>query len=176
MLLDLALIVQTLSISLGVGSSTLAIVNFFVAIADGKIDEHERRMMGVVYKVLRVAMAGILISTLCVFVLSYVKVPQFEALQLQIASLLVVLCINAVLMTLRKMPSAFGPAIQVSAWYSTGFLIAFDRVMWNLSYLQFVIFYLVMFTLAVSVINGLMMHLKQKQKSAVQTAQPTQAS
>ncbi len=64
MIITLATIIQSMAISLGVGSSTLAIINFFVAIADGAIDETERKMMGVVYKVLRVAMVLILITTI----------------------------------------------------------------------------------------------------------------
>jgi hypothetical protein len=62
-------ILQTFSISLGVGSSTLAIINFFVAIADSKIDETERIMMGVVYTVLKVAM--VLILTTTIILISY---------------------------------------------------------------------------------------------------------
>ena len=56
-------ILQIFSVSLGVGSSTLAVLNFFVAIADGKISDEERNMMGVVYIVLRISMLAILFTS-----------------------------------------------------------------------------------------------------------------
>ncbi len=59
----LVAILQSIGISLGVGSSTIAIVNFFVAIADGKIEPTERKMMQVTYVILRVAMVTILLTT-----------------------------------------------------------------------------------------------------------------
>lgn len=55
-------VIFSFATSLGVGSSTLAIANFFVAIADGMIDPEERKMMGVVYIVLRVAMVLLFIT------------------------------------------------------------------------------------------------------------------
>ena len=100
--LILLTIIQSFSISLGVGSSTLAIINFFAAIADGVIDETERRMMGIVYVVLRVAMVLILFSSLLLFALQFGtewigRISAFEAAYL---ITLGVLFVNAILMTL----------------------------------------------------------------------------
>ena len=70
-LFTLIAILQGFSISLGTGASTLAITNFFAAIADGGISPDERRMMGVVYIVLRVAMVLILLTTITLLIRQY---------------------------------------------------------------------------------------------------------
>jgi hypothetical protein len=62
-------IIQSIGISLGVGSSTLAVLNFFHAIADGTISEEERNFMGITYIVLRVAMGIILISSIALMLI-----------------------------------------------------------------------------------------------------------
>ena len=72
LLLLITAVIQSFAISLGVGSSTLAIVNFFVAIDDGKIDDTERKMMGVVYIILRIAMVMILFTTAIVAAVAYI--------------------------------------------------------------------------------------------------------
>ena len=124
--ITLVAILQSLSVSLGVGSSTLAIINFFVAIADGKIDETERKMMGIVYIALRVAMISILVTTLGLVALEFFNSGAVSLTPFDIAQLftLSVLFVNATLMTMRLMPSTFGPAIQAGSWYTLGALIA----------------------------------------------------
>ena len=119
----LVAILQSFSISLGVGSSTLAISTFFVSIADGSISPDERRMMGVVYIVLRVAMVLILVTTLILQATTYATVGflPFNAAQL---FLILVLFVNAMLMTAHLVPSNFGPAIQAGSWYTLGVLAA----------------------------------------------------
>jgi len=111
----LAGIFQSIFISLGVGSSTLAITNFFAAIADGTIDETERRMMGLVYIVLRVAMVGILVSTIAlhapvVLAAGLAGMTTFMWAQWVV---LLVLYGNATLMTKRLMPSTFGTHLEL---------------------------------------------------------------
>lgn len=164
MLIDLLTIFQTIIISLGVGSSTLAITNFFVAIWDGKIDEHERRMMGIVYIVLRVVMIAILFTTLSLTILYLLRQNSLTAFIYQNAFLVTILFINAILMTYCKLPSAFGPAIQVSAWYTLGLMTAFSLVEWSLSYGQFLLLYITMLFLAISIINAIMMYSKRCQE------------
>lgn len=161
-------IAQAMGISLGVGSSTLAVLNFFHAIADGKIDETERNFMGVTYTVLRVSMGIILVTSLILAFLGYqASGYEYFTNYIVIQSILVaILFINAFLMTLRIMPSTFGPAIQASAWYSLGFLSALTaQYLVNIKLVSFFLGYITLFLLFVSIINGVMAYLKEKRQN-----------
>ncbi len=157
-------IIQSMSVSLGVGGSTLAILNFFVAIKDGQIDTSERRLMGVVYTVLRVAMIMILITTTiqALILLGYFGGDYLSGVSLGAWTVIGMLFLNAVLMTKRIMPSTFGPAIQAGSWYTLGLLLALVSVQWSsFSYLQFILGYLAIVTLAVAIVNGVMAYNKR---------------
>jgi len=159
MFLTLVAIVQSLSISLGVGSSTLAIINFFAAIADGTIDETERRMMGIVYVVLRVAMGLILISTLLLVAVDYSNVGLAGLSAFTYGQLLAlfVLYLNAMLMTARLMPSTYGPAIQAGSWYTLGGLLAIQLQGGDtFTFMQFLLGYCAWIILAIGIVNGVM--------------------
>ena len=154
--LVLTAIIQSFSISLGVGSSTLAITNFFAAIADGSISPDERRMMGIVYVVLRIAMVVILISTLIIQALTY---GAIEFVNYNMAQLFVVLILfaNAMLMTAHLIPSNFGPAIQAGNWYTLGTLAALVPLgLSQFSLTTFFLAYVTWLVLAVSIVNGIM--------------------
>lgn len=163
----LAGVLQSIFISLGVGSSTLAILNFFAAIADGKIDETERRMMGIVYVVLRIAMVGIL-ATSGILLIPTLIVDVTTLTVVSIAQLIIVaaLFINASLMTARLMPSTFGPGLQAGSWYTLGIVAALQlQGITQYSLLQFGLGYVSMLILAVGMVNGAMAVLKaRKQK------------
>ena len=158
--LTLSLILQSFAISLGVGSSTLAIVNFFAAIKDGTIDATERRMMGIVYVVLRVAMVLILLSTISVT--AYAAQSAGGLLSLNsfayaVLLTLLMLFLNAMLMTAKLMPSTFGPAIQGGSWYTLGALFALQAVHFTtFSFTVFLLCYVTWLILAVSIVNGIM--------------------
>ena len=168
-LLTLAAILQSFSISLGVGSSTIAICSFFVAIADGTIEPSERKMMGVNYFVLRVAMVFILLTTLTLLVSQYFLVISQVFTPYVVAQLIVlaVLFINAILMTAHIMPSTFGPAIQEGNWYTLGLLAALLPLkLVDFTILQFILGYFAWLVLAISIVNGVMAVLKQRRKAA----------
>lgn len=168
--ITLVAIFQSLFISLGVGSSTLAIINFFVAIADGHIDETERKMMGIVYIALRVAMVGILVTTLGLIGLEFVANGAVSLSPFDIAQLftLCVLFINAILMTMRIMPSTFGPALQAGSWYTLGALAALRlQGITDISFLQFFMAYATWLVLAVGIVNGIMSILKKRNHDGV---------
>lgn len=161
----LTAIVQSMAVSLGVGGSTLAIINFFAAIADGKIDETERRMMGVVYVVLRIAMVAILITSLLLGAFAYAEVGAavFTTYVGALWTLVAILYINALLMTLHIVPSTIGPALQASTWYSLGAVLALAaQDITNYTYWQFLLSYICAFVLAVAIVNGMMAYLKSK--------------
>lgn len=156
-------VVQAMGISLGVGSSTLAILNFFLAIKDGKIDETERHFMGITYVILRISMVIILFSTLFLSYIGYNNfgVEYFTTYTIAQLILITVLFTNAILMTMRIMPSTFGPALQASSWYTFGFLTAiYLNGLTTFSLVTFLLCYLALFLIAVAVVNGVMAHLR----------------
>ncbi len=165
-------IVQSIAIALGVGSSTLAITNFFVAIADGKIEPAERKMMGVVYIVLRVAMVLILLTTTTLTLSGYYQFTENAIAPYGVAFfiLILVLYANAVLMTLRIMPSTLGPSLQAGSWYTLGVLNALLPLgLVTFTLLHFLLAYSVVILLATALVNGLMAYLtarRQEQQSA----------
>jgi hypothetical protein len=110
------------STALGVGSSTLAISSFVVALLDGTIDQSERRMLGVIYWSLRSAMVMIGVS-LGLLQLLY---PGTIASAPYLWLLLAVLVGNSVLMTKHLIPHTIGPALQAATWYTYGFMLAIE--------------------------------------------------
>ncbi len=161
-------VIQSMGISLGVGSSTLAILNFFHAIADGKINESERNFMGITYIVLRVAMGIILVSSLILAIIGFLNVGAgyFSGYVTAQAILVAVLFLNAFLMTIRVMPSTFGPAIQASSWYSLGFMLALTtQGIKEVNILVFLFAYATFIFFAISLINSVMAYLKDKRES-----------
>lgn len=165
-------ILQTMAISLGVGSSTIAILNFFVAIRDGKISPEERAMMGIVYIVLRVAMVAILLTT---FVLALLNAQTYSSgyfsdYKIAIWTLIFTLFFNAFLMTKHLVPSSIGPAIQAGSWYTLGIITSLLPLnLDNFTYFHFVLGYLLVLTLAVSLVNGVMLYLKHKKNNNLRT-------
>lgn len=157
-------LLQSMGISLGVGASTLAIVNFFVSISDGKIGKTERRMMGVVYVVLRIAMAIILITT-ALLIAPAILVGDTASLSnmIPLTIIIAVLFVNAALMTMKMMSSTFGPGLQAGSWYTAGILLAVQSYgAFSLNLTQFGWLYFIMLVLAVSLINGVMAVLKSR--------------
>ena len=163
MIFVLVSIVQSVAISLGVGCSTVAIVNFFVAISDGKIDEQERKMMGVVYILLRVAMVLILLTTSILGLFVYQNLGYIPTFVLSQWIVTVMLFVNATLMTKRIMPSNIGPALQAATWYTLGVTMALvPLTLSRYSLFEFLLGYAAAIALAVSIVNGVMTHLKHK--------------
>lgn len=158
-------ILQTISISLGVGCSTVAITSFFVAIADGVISPEERKLLGVTYILLRVAMVAIFITT---FLLAVIQISTdssiyFNPFSISRWILIIALFTNALLMTKHIIPATFGPAIQASTWYTLGITLALVPLgQTSFSLFEFVFGYLAAITLAVAIVNGIMTHLKSK--------------
>ena len=160
-------ILQTMGISLGVGTSTMAVTLFFLAIRDGEISRDERAYLGVVYTVLRVAMGIILVTSALIAALGFSTeaLTMFTSYFSVQVLLIAVLFVNAFLMTIHMMPSTFGPAIQASSWYSLGILAAmYGQGITNINILVFLFAYLTLIFFAVSFINAMMAYLKEKRE------------
>jgi hypothetical protein len=164
MIIIVTTIFQSIGVSLGVGSSTLAVTNFFVALSDGKIDKSERRMMGIVYIVLRMAMVLILLTTglLTILQSTVYGAAYFTPFVIGFWILIAILFLNALLMTLHLMPSTFGPSLQAASWYTMGILMAlFSLGLYHFSFMQFSIGYATVITLATIIVNGILVVLKR---------------
>lgn len=156
-------ILQSIAVSLGVGSSTIAITQFFSAIADGNIDETERRMMGVVYFVLRIAMVSIALTSLVQagIIYKFIGAEYLNPFTIGLWVIIAVLFINAVLMTKRLMPSKFGPGIQAGSWYSLGILFSIVPLgLTNFTNVQFALAYAGIVVLTIAIVNGVMSYRK----------------
>jgi len=163
---NVSAVIQMMSISLGVGASTVAITSFFVAIADGHMDATERKMMQPVYVILRVAMGLILVTAI---LKASTEIITFggnviTSPLLGIWTMIAVLFINAYLMTVHIMPSSFGPAIQACSWYTLGFVTALISIgVAKFSYLVFLFGYGLFMVAVIAFVNGMIVYLKMRQ-------------
>lgn len=109
------------ALGLAVASSTYAIIFYINGIQDGVIDPSERRFMGIVYTVLRIALA-VIVATQLILVSSYIPdgIPMLLANPLFVMSwvLVGVIVLNAVLMQFHKMPMSLGPVLAGGSWYA----------------------------------------------------------
>ena len=164
----LTAILQNLFVSFGMGASTVAFFNFFKAIADGVIDEWEHNFMDIAYYVLRTAMVGIFATLLILGFIDYEAYgfSYFSPFILAVWTTLIILYLNAFLMTLHVMPSTFGPAIQVASWYTLGMMFALVPLgLTNFTYLQYAISYLCAILIAVAIANATMAYLRHDQNN-----------
>lgn len=156
-------VLQANAISLGVGSSTLAIASFFVAVADGKIESDERKMLGVIYILLRVAMGVIIVTTAALGLIQMTTGTEeyFSPFIMSHWILITVLFLNAVLMTKHIMPSKFGPSIQAASWYALGITMALAPLnLAGYSLATFFIGYGIAIIMVIAIVNGVMAYLK----------------
>ena len=152
------------AITLGVGASTIAVAGFLTALADGTFDPSERRIMGVVYISLRVAMVTILVTSALIF---FMRPDYFGAFTMPMWIMTAVLFINAILMTKHWISPKFGPAIQAATWYTLGFLMTiylFD--LFPLTPLVVIAFFLADFAITIATINICLMIVKRKRGNA----------
>lgn len=156
-------LVQSLAISLGVGASTLAVLNFFAALRDGLIDETERNMMGIVYWTLRAAMVLILVTSIPLLALSWATLSVSSGYLFAFFLTVGVLYLNAIGMTFQKVPSTFGPAIQAASWYTLGAIATLATLGVNgFLWWQFVLCYVTAITCLIAIVNGVMAYLKDR--------------
>lgn len=173
--LNLVVILQNFSIALGTGASTLAILNFFSAIADGKIDDTERRMMGIVYTVLRIAMVLILGTSLLLISTEYGQVGLAGLSDISAAQIfiLLVLYFNAMLMTAHLIPSTFGPGIQAGSWYALGIVTSLQLIgVIEFTLMAFFMSYVTWLVLVIGVVNGVMGIMKHRRIAAAKAVKP----
>lgn len=159
--MDLLIIfVNTLGMTLGVGSSTYAITFFHQSIADGKIDDTEKRFLHTVYFLLRIGMLLLFVSyaTQGYQVWSGIPIPVGTHTLAAQATLLAIIFANAVLMEKRWVPMWLGPAIAGASWY--GIFFAFVLDLYHFSYPVLMTWYvilIVIFIIFLRILRELMM-------------------
>jgi hypothetical protein len=109
----------TIGLTLGVGSSTFALIFFISALKDGVIDDSEKRLLHIVYTVLRVGMGILILTILAKIATTTLPFPQTLLAQ---AFLMCVITVNAILMTYKVMSMKFGPILAGGSWYSLFFV------------------------------------------------------
>ena len=167
-LIIIVALLQSIAVALGVGNSTSAITQFFVALSDGTIDATERKMMQITYVLLRIAMGIIFITTGILTIIQYgiYGASYFTPFVIGFWLLIFILFINAFLMTIHIMPATFGPALQAASWYTMGILMAlFSLGLYEFSFVQFSIGYGSMIVFATCLVNGTLWVLKHKNKA-----------
>ncbi len=153
------------SVAIGVGSSTLAIASFLVALSDGQIDQSERRMMGVIYTSLRVAMVMI---TLSLFMLG-ILFPGSIMGSTYLWVLMLALVANSILMTKHWISFKIGPAFQSATWYTLGFMMTIEAfALLPLSWSVFLTLYAADVVVAILLVNALMYYLAHKRTAKTQ--------
>jgi hypothetical protein len=148
-------LILTIGQTLGVGASTFALIFYIMATQDGVIDASERRFMGAVYVVLRV---GMVLIALALVGRLFVGIPLDSVGNMQWL-LLGIITLNAVLMSMRKMPMRFGPVLAGGSWYSF-FLVSTLPLslmsLWilGLLYVAFLSLFFIAFTVLRNVFKG----------------------
>lgn len=160
------MLLLSVAVSLGVGCSTVAITQFLVALKDGGVDQTERKMLGVVYILLRVAMIAILVTLIVQGAIVYYITgsllfisPFFLAMYTAVA----VLYLNAIGMTMHWIPLNLGPAMQATSWYTLGILMALVSLnLIDFAYLEFLLVYVGVGILVGAALNLTLRRMKPK--------------
>ena len=160
---DLALVFHAAAIGLGVGSSTLAISSFLVAIYDGTIETGERRMLGVIYWALRVAMVSILFFSVAIYL---IDPGFFGAFNVYLAIMLAVLYLNAGAMTFKLISPKLGPSIQAGTWYTLGFMMSIHMFeLFEPTFVHFLLLYAADIAFFLIIVNLYLIYLKRQKRS-----------
>jgi hypothetical protein len=106
--------IYTIGLTLGVGSSTFALIFFIRSLEDGVVDASERRFMRSVYVVLRIGMTLTCLALVGSIILEH-AISYLQGIQL---ILLAIITLNAILMSQKIMPMRFGPVLAGGSWYS----------------------------------------------------------
>lgn len=132
----------TSGLTLGVGSSTFALIFYIRALEDGTIDPSEKKFMHTVYFVLRIGMVLITLGLLGkLYDGSYALITKAYHIQW---ALMAIILVNAILMTYKKMPMQIGPVLAGGSWYSLFFVTALPLA--TLPYGALACFYIIFLT------------------------------
>jgi len=152
----LLIFLDLLELGLAAGASTFALTFYFMGMKDGVIDRSERRFMGAVYFVLRVALVVIIVTE--VFYVFYYGLPAFTLVETAEVlwfrwMLLGVIIGNAILMQLHRMPMWLGPALAGGSWYALFFASVWPNL--TLPFITLFVYYIVFVIIMTMALNVL---------------------
>jgi hypothetical protein len=144
---------------LGVGGATIAEVQVIQALKDGKVDASERALMHANYWVIRLGIAIILLSGLTLvwwwlttgnsdWVLTSHKIWMKDLM-------LVVIIVNAVLLTKHWIPFWLGSALSFTSWWGATILGAWDHVPYTFTTL------LISYVVAIGIVAAVLHFIKK---------------
>jgi hypothetical protein len=114
-------LLHQLAITLGVGASTFALTFYILALQDSVIDPSEKRFMKAVFSVLRISMSLIFLTLVVWGVLFLLRGVPADTVYFFKWTMLIIIAVNAFLMTLHKMPMWLGPVLAGGSWYALFF-------------------------------------------------------
>lgn len=122
------------AVGLSVGASTFAMVFYYYVVAQGQTHLEQRKLMHIVYFVLRIGMMLIVVSEFVKFEYNYqinnylywMANPEVY-MRLTIFSVIVV---NAILMHKRLISMWIGPVLAGGSWYAFFFFSVFVDIRW----------------------------------------------
>ena len=122
------------AVGLSVGASTFALIFYYYVVAQGSTLPEQRKLMHIVYFVLRVGMVLIVFSEFFVFQYSY-QVNNYlywmhNPEVFMRLTIFLVIVVNAILMHKRLISMWFGPAIAGASWYAYLFFSVFVDIRW----------------------------------------------
>lgn len=159
LLTSITAVLHTAGLTFGVGSSTFALIFYIKALEDHKIDASEKSFMHIVYVVLRIGMVLITLSLISFAIIWFYTDKQallFNPVYVMEWILIGVIIINAMLMTIHKMPMWLGPSLAGGSWY---FLFLITTIsLENVEYATFISFYMIFVVIFLITFNAIKKH------------------
>lgn len=127
---------------LGVGGATFAEIFYVKAMQDGVIDPMEGAWMKVIYRVLRIGLVLAVLSGFGFLLLYRLTGEEEKLLDPKLwakMTIIIILLVNAILLTARKIPFWLGSSLSFTSWYAALILGAWHEIPY--SYLNIMIFY-----------------------------------
>lgn len=145
-----------------IGGSTFAMIFYYAALWDGKIDESEKHFMHIVYFVLRIGLwilVPLELGVMFYYLFTENIFYTYNPVHFFRIALLGVILLNAFYMSKHKMPMWLGPALAGGSWYYYYF-VSITPIIPSLT--QLIVWYIVFVSLLAFVLNVLKKVLIEK--------------
>lgn len=129
---------------LGVGAATFAEILYMRAMRDGVVEPEEGATLRIVYRVMRIGLYLTLItgfSFLLYFRFSGNEAMLFDGKLWAKMTIVLIIPLNALLMSFRKIPMWLGSAVSLTSWYAAVVLGVYRTV--PFSYVSIIVLYVI---------------------------------
>lgn len=160
-------LVRFLAVGLCLGTSTCVMTLYYYLVAKGKTEEAEKKIMHILYIVLRIGMC-LAVLTEVTTLIYYYHVDNFiywtdNPELLMRLTIFAVICANAYAMRHRKVTMWLGPVFAGGSWYAYFFFSVWIET--EATYLTLLIGFIVWLTVVFTVLAGLRFYLTRNQAS-----------